>query len=148
PQSIPITFTVLASCTLAVNTPTLSFTGVAGQANSTVEPITITANGTCTHALTWTASSSTSWISTTPSSGTLSLSGSATTNIGVQLTALSPKTYTGSVTITAVDNATHQAVGSPQNVIVTLVVQPSCTLQAPSVANETFSSEADRKSVV
>jgi Viral BACON domain len=142
PQSIPITFTVLPSCTIAISTPTLSFTGVAGQANSTVKPVTISANGTCTHTLSWTASSSNSWISTTPLSGMVSLTGSATTKIGVQLTGLNPKTYTGSVTITAVDNATHQAVGSPQNVIVTLVVQPPCTLQAPSVTNETFSSEA------
>ncbi len=142
PQSIPITFTVLPACTLAVNTSTLSFTGVAGQSNSTVEPITITANGTCSHALTWTASSSTSWISTTPASGTVSLTSSATTNIGVQLTGLSPKTYTGSLTITAVDSATQQAVGSPQHVVVTLVVQPPCTLQTPSVTSETFSSDA------
>jgi hypothetical protein len=46
------------------------------------------------------------------------------------------------VTITAVDSVSHQVIGSPQNVVVTLIVHPPCTLQEPSIARATFSSEA------
>ncbi|GAC1383974.1 MAG: hypothetical protein NVSMB33_12210 [Ktedonobacteraceae bacterium] len=141
-QDIPISLTVLPRCTIAVSTPVLSFAGVAGQPNSATKPVTVTANGTCIHPLNWTASSNSSWLSAMPSSGTVSLSASSTTNVGVTLAGLSPKTYTGTLTITAVDSVTHQLVGTPQNVTATLIVQPPCTLQAPSVTNEAFSNEA------
>ncbi len=58
------------------------------------------------------------------------------------LTGLAATTYTGSVTISAIDSATHLPAGKPQVVGITLNVLPPCTLQAPSATAETFASEA------
>jgi hypothetical protein len=54
---------------------------------------------------------------------------------------LAANTYTGQVTITAVDSVTQQSIGAPRTITVTLSLQPPCTLQAPSVPGEIFKSE-------
>ena len=142
PQTIPINFTVLPPCTVAAAPAALSFTGVAGQPDPPEQSATITANGTCSHALIWSASTGSAWLTATPTTGRLSLKSSVTSNIGVLLAGLQPQTYTGAVTITATDSVTGQQVGTPQTISVTLVVQPPCTLQAPSPTTETFNAEA------
>jgi hypothetical protein len=142
PQSIPVNFTVLPPCTIAAAPPALSFAGVAGQSNPAAKVATISAAGTCTHPLNWQATPSAAWITTTPASGSVSLSASSTTSIGVSLSGLAANSYSGRVTITAVDSVTQQSVGTPQTITVTLSLQPPCTLQAPSPAGETFNSEA------
>ncbi|HYL45181.1 MAG TPA: hypothetical protein VEU97_17510 [Ktedonobacteraceae bacterium] len=142
PLVIPITFVVLPPCTIAVTPTALSFAGVIGQPDPTAQGATIKANGTCTHTLTWTVSTGSAWITVTPTTGSVSLSSPATTNIGAALAGLSASTYTGQVTISAIDSVTHLSAGSAQTIMISLAVQPVCTLQAPSVASETFSSEA------
>src|SRR5439155_20982983 len=129
PQSIPVNFTVLPPCNIAAGPPTLSFAGVVGQSNHAAQPATIRASGTCTHPLNWTATPSAAWITTTPASGSVSSTSSSTTSIGTSLSGLTANTYTGHVTITAVDRVTQQPVGTPQTITVTLSLQPSCTLQ-------------------
>lgn len=141
PLVIPITFVVLPPCTIAVTPAALSFAGVIGQPDPAAQVATIKANGTCTHTLTWTASTGSGWITTTPTTGSVSLSSPAKTNIGAALAGLSANTYTGQVTISAIDSVTHLSAGSAQTITISLAVQPVCTLQAPSVASETFSSE-------
>ena len=141
PLVIPITFVVLPPCTIVVTPAALSFAGVIGQPDPTAQAATIKANGTCTHALTWTASTSSAWITVTPTTGSVRLSSPTNTNIGAALVGLSANTYTGQVTISAIDSVTHLSAGSAQTITISLVVQPVCTLQAPSVASETFSSE-------
>jgi len=141
PQTIPVNFVVSPPCTIAGTPIALTFAGVVGQPNPAPQVATISANGSCIHTLDWTAASDANWLSATPASGTVSLSAPAATNIGVSLAGLQPGTITGHVTITAIDSATHLAIGTPQTLTVTLTVQPACTLQAASVSNETFSSE-------
>lgn len=140
PQSIPVSFKVQPPCTIAAASA-LTFTGVAGQANLAAQQAAITANGTCANPLNWIATPSATWITTIPASGSVSLSASSTTGIGISLAGLAPNTYIGHVTITAVDSVTQQSVGTPQIITVTLSLQPPCTLQAPSVSGETFNSE-------
>ena len=142
PQNIPVNFIVLAPCTIAGTPSALSFAGVVGQPDPLAQPATITTSGTCTHPLHWTASTgNAAWLTATPSAGNVGINSTATTNIGIRLAGLGVNTYIGQVTITAIDSVTHLSVGTPQVIIVTLTVQPTCTLQTASVSQKNFSAE-------
>ncbi|HLH62931.1 MAG TPA: hypothetical protein VKV20_14715 [Ktedonobacteraceae bacterium] len=145
PQSIPVIFVVQPPCTIGATPLALSFTSIAGQENPAAQVVSIAASGACAHALNWTASANTSsggtWLSASPASGTVSLSTSSSTNIGVSLAGLSAGSYSGTVTITAVDSVSGQPTGTPQTIAITLTVQPPCMLQAPSDSGETYSTE-------
>lgn len=145
PVSIPVSFVVQAPCAIATAPPALVFQGVAGQPNPLAQVASITAGGACANALTWTATIATTpvggtWLTATPATGTVSLKVPSTTSVGVATAGLASGTYTGKVTLTAIDSVTKVAVGKPQVIAVTLTLQPVCTLQPPSVAGETFSS--------
>lgn len=146
PQTIPVIFVVQAPCAISTPAPALNFQGVTGQPLPTTQTIPITAAGACTSALNWTASVTTNpsgaWLVTTPASGTVSLGTPAQTSVGIAGTNLAPGTYNGTISITATDSVTHQAVGAPQSVAITLILQPPCTLQAPTSAALNFSNEA------
>ncbi|HEX9134448.1 MAG TPA: hypothetical protein VF844_19325 [Ktedonobacteraceae bacterium] len=146
PQAIPVSFVVQAPCAIATATPALVFQGAIGRPNPVAQAATITASGACANALTWTATAATTpaggtWLTATPAAGTVSLTAPSTTSVGVALTGLTAGTYTGTVTLTAIDSITKVAVGTPKVIAVTLTVQPVCTLQAPSVTGATFSNE-------
>ena len=145
PLSIPVSFVVQAPCAIATTTPALAFQGVVGQTNPAAQAATITASGACANALTWTTKIATTpaggtWLTATPT-GTVSLTAPSATSVGVALTGLTARTYTGKVTLTAIDSVTRIMVGKPIIIAVTLTIQPVCTLQAPSATGETFSSE-------
>src|SRR5438270_108675 len=142
PQNIPVTFTVQAPCTISTPVPALNFQGVIGQSPPPTQPITINASGACAHALNWTAKAATTWLTLTPAAGTVNLAATSLTTVGIAAKGLVAGTYSGSVTITAVDSVTLQPVGTPQVVSIKLNVQPPCMLQAPSAANAAFSSQA------
>ncbi len=145
PQSIPITFVVLPPCAIASTPPALNFTGVVGQPAPAAQAANISAGGTCTDALDWTASTGTTlggpWLTASPANGTVSLSAPSSTHIGVSLSGLAAGTYSGTVIITAIDSVSKQKVGTPQSIAVTLIIQPPCMLQAPSGAGKTYSAE-------
>ena len=147
PQSMPVTFVVQAPCTIAATPPALTFLGVVGHPNPATQPATIGASGACVNALNWTAAVAPTpaggpWLTTTPATGIASKTASSATSVGVALAGLTSGTYSGAITITAIDSVTKTAVGAPQTITVTLTVQPACTLQVPSVAGETFATEA------
>lgn len=142
PQQFPVTFVVGAPCGISVAPAALSFTGAVGQSNPAPQSATITAGGACGGPLSWTATTSAAWLTVTPTTGSVSLSASAPVGIGVASSGLNTGTYTGSVTITATDSVTNQQVGPAQVIPVSLTVQSPCTLQAPSVANENFTTGA------
>lgn len=147
PQTIPIAFTVQAACTIAATPLTLTFAAVLGSPSPAAQPLTITASGACTHALTWIATVTTTpaggtWLVPAPATGAASLAAAGTTNVGVVTTGLVAGTYSGTLTISAKDSVTGAVVGKPQAIPATLTVQPACTLQAPSVTTETFKAEA------
>ena len=146
PLSIPVTFIVQAPCAVAATSPALVFQGVIGQPNPVAQAVAITTSGACVNALTWTATAATTpaggrWLTATPATGKVSSKAPSATRVGVVLTGLTAGTHTGTVTLTAIDSVTKIAVGSPKVIAVSLTVQPVCTLQAPSVAGETFSAE-------
>ncbi len=141
PISIPVNLVVQASCSAASAPLALNFLGVVGGANPVAQPVTIAANGACVHALTWTAKPvGGTWLTATPT-GTVSVTVPSATTVGVLLTGLTIGTYTGSVTIAAIDSVTKLAVGTPKIIPVTLKVQSVCTLQPPSAPAFTFSAE-------
>jgi hypothetical protein len=146
PLSIPVNFVVQPPCAVAATTPSLTFQGVAGGANPAAQSAKITASGACVNALNWTAKTAITtpaggtWLTATPT-GKVSLTVPSATSVGVVLTGLKPGTYTGSVTIATIDSVTKLAIGTPKVITVTLNVQPVCTLQTPSAAAETFSTE-------
>ena len=147
PQTIPVTFVVQAPCAITATPPALTFQGVVGQPRPAAQPVTIAAGGACINALNWTATTATAtaggtWLSATPASGTVGLTTSSATKVGIKLAGLTAGSYSGTVTITAVDSVTNRPAGAPQTITVNLVVQPQCTLQSPSQQAETFSSEA------
>jgi len=145
PQTIPVTFVVQAPCAITATPPALAFQWVIGQPHPAAQPVTIAAGGACVNALSWTATTATTpaggtWLSAKPASGTVGLTTSSATKIGIKLAGLTAGSYSGTVTITAVDS-TNQPVGAPQTITVNLTVQPQCTLQNPLPLAETFSTE-------
>jgi Viral BACON domain len=146
PQTLPVSFIVVAPCSLSTPLPALAFQSVAGQPAPPPQQITLNAAGACANALNWSAAVATvpaggTWLTATPATGTVSVAHPSLTTAGIVNTGLVAGTYSGSITINATDSVTHLPVGSPQVVTVTLTVQPGCTLRAPSVTSEVFSSQ-------
>jgi len=142
PITIPVNLAVQASCSAAATPLALNFLGVAGGANPAAQPLTITASGACANALTWTLTpAGGTWLTATPT-GSVSVTVPSAATVGVLITGLTTGTYTGSVTIAAIDSVTKLAVGTPKVIPVTLKIQPVCTLQPPSAPAVTFSAEA------
>lgn len=138
PQVVTVTFVVNAPCAIAASPAALSFSGVAGGQPPAAQKVTITASGACANALTWTASvSGGNWLTTTPASGTVSLTASATTSVAVSLSGLQAGGANATITLNA-------PAGTPIAIPVTLNIQAAaCTLQPASASNATFTTEDD-----
>jgi len=142
PQVIPVSFVVQGACTVTTGPTALTFTSVVGQATQTAQPITIAANGACPHAVNWNATASTSWLVVTPAMGIATLASAGKSSISISSAGLKAGSYSSMLTITAVDSVTYQAIGTPTVIPVALTIQQACTLQAPSVATEAFTTIA------
>ncbi|HXL37927.1 MAG TPA: hypothetical protein VN954_12110, partial [Ktedonobacteraceae bacterium] len=145
-QTLPVTFTVgqAAKPILAVAPATIAWSGKIGQTVPLTQTVTITNPGG--GSMVWHASAVTTvggaWLAISSASGTISShSTSMITVSGKVLGSLTAGTYTGSVTIAAIDSITKLAVGNPLVIPVTLTVQPVCILQPPSASSMTFSTE-------
>ncbi len=138
PQFIPVSFVVQSACTVTAGPSALAFTSIAGQVAVPPQTLTISAGGACAHGVAWTASSAANWLVPTPAAGTATLASAGTSSITIASSALKAGSYTSNITILAMDSVTHQSLGAPEVIPVTLTVQQACTLQAPSVTNETF----------
>jgi hypothetical protein len=144
-QSVSANFAVQSPCALSSTASTLTFTGVTTQTNPPAQAIPLSLIGTCSHAISWTATAHTtsggSWLSVTPS-GTISAGQRKSATVSVLLKGLFSTSYSGSISLSAYDSVTHSVITTFPAVSVTLNVQPACTLQAPSVGSETFSADA------
>ena len=115
-----------------------------GQKSPLTQKVTISNAGGGTFV--WHATAATAiggaWLAITPATGTIApyLSTSITVT-ATPLRTLTAGTYTGSVTLTAIDSVTKLAIGTPKVIPVTLIVQAVCTLQRPSVSQENFSAK-------
>jgi len=137
PQVIPVNFVVQAACGIAVDTTGLTFTGGNGQTPA-AQAITITAGGACANVLDWKAAIATTsggaWLTLSQTAGTVTLTNPSTVSVSVVTSGLGAGSYDGSITITVKDSVNNARIGSPLHIPVTLVIQPPCTLQAPSVS--------------
>ncbi len=145
-ETIPVTFTLAqpnAPCAVSAG-PALSFSAVIGQVAPSPQTLTIAASGACSHSIAWSVAPAIAggWLTITPATGTFAPIATANSSVSVSLAGLAPIIYNSSVTVTASDSVTNQAIGAPVDVPVTLTVQPACTLQAPSTNTENFSTEA------
>jgi hypothetical protein len=128
-QTIAVTFTVAGPPSLSVSTTALSFSGVAGGSNPATQTANVSNSGSGT--LNWTASSSQSWLTVSPASGT----NSGALTVGANLSGLGAATYNGVITVTGG--------GSTKTIAVSLTVsaaQPA-TLSL-STSSLTFSATA------
>jgi Viral BACON domain/Carboxypeptidase regulatory-like domain len=121
-QHFNVTLTVLLPpCLLSAPSPaTLAYSLAQGQAASALTTVALSESGTCAHPVIWQASTSSTWLALTATSG---VDGGTGSSFGVAASAVNevPGTYTGTISITATDS-TGLAVGSSQSVAVTLTV--------------------------
>jgi parallel beta-helix repeat protein len=127
--STSITVTVANQAVLSVPTSTLSFSAVHGSTATSTQSVIVKNAGATSTTLNWSASSSQSWLTFSPTSG--SLAGNATTSISfiVNPATLALGTYNATTTVS--DPA---ASSSPQAIPVTLTISStgvSATITAP-----------------
>jgi len=128
PATVTVTFVVAAppQPVLSVSPGSLTFNATQGGANPTSQSVNVTNAGT--GILNFTASSDSTWLAVTPTSGTAPQSLQITSTVGT----LAAGTYTGHVTVTSVGTQ-----GSPATVTVTFVVaappQPVLSVSATSL---------------
>ena len=146
-QTLPVTFTVgqAAKPILAVAPATIAWSGKIGQTVPLTQTVTIANSGG--GSMVWHASAVTTvggaWLAISSTSGTTSpRSTSLITVSGTVLGSLTAGTYTGSVTIAAIDSATKLAVGNSIVIPVTLTLQQACSLLPPSYPAMTFTAKA------
>jgi Viral BACON domain/Carboxypeptidase regulatory-like domain len=146
------TLTVMAQLTVQAAPPpaapvmsasplSLNFSNIQGQPNPTGQVVTITNNG---HSpLSWhvtaTPLPSFVWLTASPSGSTIAPGQSGQVTINVNTAQLTPGNYVGQITLNGMDAKGNPAPGSPQTVIVNLVMQPPCTLSPPSSSALSFS---------
>lgn len=130
PQTVVVNLTISAPQipTISLSPASLSFNATQGGSNPAGQPVTITNSGTGT--LSWAVSTTASWLSLSPLSGTAPSSFTVTTNIA----GLAAGTYSSTITVTGTG-----ATNTPQSIPVTLTIAaaPSTTLTV-SPTNLTF----------
>jgi hypothetical protein len=136
PQTVNVTLTVLAPCTLALpSTSALAFSSTEGSADPSPQSIVITASGNCNWPVTWQTSYDTSvnWLNLSSGSGTFTTSGqSATLTVMPSNAGLLTGNYHSTVKISATDSTGAAIQGSPQSLSINFTVQAPCTLQVNS----------------
>jgi len=121
----------------------LNFSTIQGQASLAGQVVTMTNNGGSV--LQWHANVAlpdASWLKATPTGGSVLPGQTGAATVTVSTSNLTPGTYTGQVALVATDARGVSASGSPQTVMVSLTVQPPCTLALPSSSSLLFSATA------
>src|SRR6266571_2294277 len=144
------TLTVMAKVTVQAAPPTapimsasplsLNFSIIQGQPSPTGQVVTIANNG---HSpLSWHATAMPTlfvWLAASPSGGTIVPGQSGQVTIHVNTAQLTPGNYVGQITLVGMDAKGIPAPGSPQTIVVDLVMQSPCTLSPPSSSALSFS---------
>jgi len=107
---------------ISLSKSSLSFSAVYGGSNPSNQTFTVTNNGESGSTLSWQASDNMSWLSLSPTSGSLSYGDSENVTVSVDITGLSTGTYSGTITISDAN-----ASNSPQTISVTLNVTAYAT---------------------
>ncbi len=117
PQTVGITAVMTNGPVIALSPASMTFNATAGSAAPAGQTLTITNSGNVT--LSWTAGSTDTWLSASPSSGTsASGGGTSTTTVSINHTGLTRGTYNGTLLVEGQD-----ATNTPQSYPVTLNVK-------------------------
>jgi Carboxypeptidase regulatory-like domain/Viral BACON domain len=119
----------------------LNYSNIQGQPNPTGQVVTITNNGHSS--LSWhvtaTPLPSFTWLTASPTGSTIAPGQSGQVTVKVNTTPLTPGNYVGQITLNGMDAKGNAAPGSPQIIMVNLVMQPPCTVSPPSSSALSFS---------
>ncbi|MGH2506082.1 MAG: BACON domain-containing protein [Ktedonobacteraceae bacterium] len=122
----------------------LNFSAIQVQANPGGRVFTILNNGG--GVLKWTStisSSATTWLTVTPSSGSVPPNSTSQVTVNLTTTYLTPGTYTGQIVMNGSNSHHLPAADSPQVLLVSLLVQPACSLAQPSTNALLFDGSAN-----
>jgi hypothetical protein len=111
-DNVLVTGSTAVSGSLSPSTNSLSFSGTHGGASPTAQNVQLQATGSGT--LAWSAATTASWLTVTPSAGTTP----AALQVSANTTGLSTGTYTATVRLASLGDS-----ASPEDIIVTLTVQ-------------------------
>ncbi len=128
---------------MAASPLNLSFSTTQGMPNPPGQVVTISNTGG--GALYWNTQVqglASTWLWATPKGGTIAPNQRTPLTIGVDTTNLTPNTYVGQVILSGTDKNNKLASGSPQTIMVNLVVLPPCTLAQPSSSSLAFNAIA------
>src|SRR5207253_5402323 len=79
------------------------------------------------------------WLIASPPGGTIAPGQAGQVTIKVNTAQLTPGNYVGQITLNGMDAKGNTAPGSPQTIVVNLVIQPPCTMSPPSSSALSFS---------
>jgi hypothetical protein len=146
------TLTVLAQLTvqpapamapiMSASPLSLNFSNIEGQPDPTGQVVTVTNNGRSP--LSWHVTATPLlptlvWLGASPTGNTVVPGQSGQVTVHVYTAQLTPGNYVGQITLNGMDTKGNAAPGSPQTIIVNLVIQPPCTLSPPSSSVLSFS---------
>ena len=129
-----------ASPIMGTSLLSFNFSNTQGQPSPTGQVMTITNNGGGT--LSWYSNVNilaSSWLGTTPSSGSILPGQTGQVTINVNTSSLTPGNYEGQVILNGKDARGNNAPGSPQTIAISLVIQPPCSISLPSSSALSFS---------
>jgi len=106
--------------TIGLSPTSLTFNAVQGGTNPPSQTVTVSNTGPAGSTLNWSAMDNATWLSESPTSGSLASGNSQPMTVSVDITGLVAGTYNATITVSD-PNATN----NPQTVSVTLVVAPS-----------------------
>ena len=120
----------------------LNFSNIQGQPDPTGQVVTITNNGRSP--LSWHVTATPFlptfvWLGASPAASTIAPGQSGQVTVHVYTAQLTPGNYVGQITLNGTDAHGIAAPGSPQTIVVNLVMQPPCTLSPPSSSALSFS---------
>ncbi|MBI1747735.1 MAG: hypothetical protein HYR55_14275 [Acidobacteria bacterium] len=117
PQTVPITLVIAPRPRIDLDLTPLVFSAMQGGPNPAAQVLTLGNIGG--GPFTWSASTTPSWLSVFPASGTLASGATTTLSLAVNITGLTAGSYAGSLRINAAE-----ADNSPQTVPITLIIAP------------------------
>jgi len=119
PQAIKVTLTVQPACTLQAPSITGETFATESGSNPAAQTFTIGVIGGCLGAVTITPTATRGWLAVSPATAQVTSGSSATFTVTVTSAKLAARSYSGSISLAAVDGGIA-ITGSPQTVAVTL----------------------------
>ncbi len=121
----------------------LNFSTTQGMPNPPGQVVTITNTGGGT--LYWHTTVnglSNTWLGASPTGGNIAAGSTGQITVNIDTQSLTPNTYVGQVIVNGTNSKGNSASGSPQTIMINLVVLPPCVLQPPSSSQLAFSAVA------